>query len=42
MQVESFKGALAVFGLGVVAGILLVFFNAYVINPVEVKVGLAA
>jgi hypothetical protein len=42
VQVESWKGALAVFGLGIVAGIMLVFFNAYVTNPVEKKVGLAA
>lgn len=41
-EVATWKGALAVFGIGVVAGILLVFFNAYVTNPVEKKVGLAA
>jgi hypothetical protein len=42
MKVETFTGFVTVLGMGIVAGVILVFFNAYVANPVERKVGLAA
>lgn len=42
MKVETLTGFVTVLGLGIVAGVVLVFFNAYIANPIERKVGLAA